>query len=52
MANNTLQIAPEQPALDELKAQKQLARVVSEVVRELEDGATQAMLNVCQMRDI
>jgi len=47
MAKNALQIAPKQPALDELKAHQQLARVVSEVVRELEDGATQAMLNVC-----
>jgi hypothetical protein len=52
MAKNTTQIAPKQPALDELKAQQQLARVVSEVVRELEDGATQAMLNVCHMLDI
>jgi hypothetical protein len=47
MAKNTTQIAPKQPALDELKAQQQLGRIVSEVVRELEDGATQAMLNVC-----
>jgi hypothetical protein len=30
-------------------AQQQLARVVSELVRELEDGVTQAMLNVCHM---
>ena len=51
MASNTVQIAPKQPALDELKAQKQLARVVTEVVRELEDGATQAMLNVCHRLD-
>jgi len=47
MAWNTLQIAPKQPAIDELKEQQQLGRIVSEVVRELEDGATQAMLNVC-----
>jgi hypothetical protein len=52
MAKNRTQIAPIQPASDELKAQQQLARVVSEVVRELEDGVTQSMLNVCQMLDI
>lgn len=52
MIRNTLQIAPKQPALDELNAQLQLARVVSEVVRELEDGSTQAMLNVCHILDI
>ena len=48
MAKNRTQIAPKQPASDELKAQQQLARVVSEVVRELEDGVTQSMLNVYQ----
>jgi|SRR5882672_400903 len=47
MANNALQIAPKQPAYDELKAQHQLARIVSGVVRKLEDNTTQAMLNVC-----
>ena len=52
MAKNRTQIAPKQPASDELKAQQQLARVVSQVVRELEDGVTQSMLNVCQMLDI
>jgi len=52
MAKNTTQIAPKQPAPDELKAQQQLARVVSEVVRKLEDGVTQSMLNLYQMLDI
>ena len=52
MAKNRTQIAPKQPASDELTAQQQLARVVSEVVRELEDGVTQSMLNVYQMLDI
>ena len=47
MASNTIQIAPKQPALEEFKAQQQLGRIVSEVVRQLEDGTTQAMLNVC-----
>lgn len=47
MANNTLQIASRQQAPEELKHQQLLARIVSEVVRELENNATQAMLNVC-----
>jgi hypothetical protein len=46
MAKNKLQSALKQPSPDEFKAQQQLARIVSEVVRELEDGTTQAMLNL------
>jgi hypothetical protein len=46
MAKNILQVQPKQPALDALKAQQQLARVVSRVVSELERGTTQAMLEV------
>jgi hypothetical protein len=38
MAKHPLQIARKESALDELKAQQQLARIVSEVVTELENG--------------
>ena len=47
MAKNSLQTARKKPALDELKAQQQLARVVIEVITELESGTTQAMLKAC-----
>jgi hypothetical protein len=47
MAKNTLQIARKESALDELKAQQQLARIVVGVVTELENGTTQAMLEAC-----
>ena len=47
MAKNTLQSSRQEPALDELKAQRQLARIVSEVVQELENGTTQTMLEAC-----
>ena len=46
MAKNILQVQPKQPALDALKGQQQLARVVSRVVSELERGTTQAVLEV------
>jgi len=39
---------PRKTPLDELQAQQQLARIVSEVVRELEDGVTHAMLEACR----
>jgi hypothetical protein len=47
MAKNPLQIARKESALDELKAQQQLARIVVGVVTELENGTTQAMLEAC-----
>jgi hypothetical protein len=47
MAKNTLQTARKEPALDELKAQQQLARIVVGVVTELKNGTTQAMLEAC-----
>jgi len=47
MAKNTLQIARKEPTTDELKAQQYLARVVVEVVTELENDTTQAMLTAC-----
>ena len=46
MAKNTLQAARKEPDLDDSKAQQQLARIVSRVVGELENGTTQAMLEV------
>jgi hypothetical protein len=52
MIKNTVQTAGKEPALDELKAQQQLARVVSEVVTELENGTTQAMLEVCMKSQV
>ena len=52
MVKNTLQIAPKQSALDELKARQQLARIVSEVVTELENGTTQAMLEACMKSQV
>ena len=48
MAKNTHQKARLKPFVNELEAQQQLARIVSEVVKELENGATQAMLDVCR----
>ena len=45
MAKNTLQTSRQEPALDE--SQRQLARIVSEVVQELENGTTQTMLEAC-----
>jgi hypothetical protein len=48
MVKNTLQTARKEPALDELKAQQQLARIVSEVVTELENGTTLSMIEVCR----
>jgi hypothetical protein len=48
MAKNTHQKARLKPLVNELEAQQQLARIVSEVVKELENGATQAMLDVCR----
>jgi hypothetical protein len=52
MVKNTLQNARKEPALDELKSQQQLARIVSEVVTELENGTTQAMLEVCMKSQV
>jgi len=52
MVNITPQVARKKPALDELKAQQQLARIVSEVVTELENGTTQAMLGVCMKSQV
>jgi hypothetical protein len=48
MAKNTHQKTQLKPFVNELEAQQQLARIVSEVVKELENGATQAMLDVCR----
>jgi hypothetical protein len=48
MVKNTHQKARLKPLVNELEAQQQLARIVSEVVKELENGATQAMLDVCR----
>jgi hypothetical protein len=45
MAKNTP--ARNEPALDDFKAHRQLARIVSEVVQELENGTTQTMLEAC-----
>ena len=45
MAKNTL--ARKETALDDFKAHQQLARIVSEVVQELENGTTQTMLEAC-----
>jgi hypothetical protein len=47
MVKDTLQAARKEPSLDELKAQQHLALIVSEVVTELENGTTQAMLEAC-----
>jgi hypothetical protein len=46
-AKKAHEIALKQPAHDELEAQKQLAGIVSGVLRKLEDDTTQTMLNVC-----
>jgi len=48
MVKNTHQKAQLKTPVNELEAHQQLARIVSEVVKELEDGATQAMLDVCR----
>lgn len=47
MAKNKLQIAPNQLAPDEIKAQEQLARIFVGVVTELENSTTQAMVEAC-----
>jgi hypothetical protein len=51
MANNTHQKAQLKTPVNELEAQQQLARIVSEVVKELENESTQAMLNVCRQEN-
>lgn len=51
MAKNTHQKAQQETPRNELEAQQQLARIVSEVVKEMENGATQAMLNVCRQEN-
>jgi hypothetical protein len=48
MAKNTHQKAQQKTPVNELEAQQQLARIVSGVVKEMENEATQAMLNVCR----
>jgi hypothetical protein len=48
MAKDTHQKAQQKTPVNELEARQQLARIVSEVVKELENEATQAMLNVCR----
>jgi hypothetical protein len=52
MAKNTLQAARKKPALDELIAQQQLTRIVSEVVTEVENGTTQVMLEACMKSQV
>jgi hypothetical protein len=51
MAKNVFQTA-RKPTLDDFKAHQQLARIVSEVVTELENGTTQAMLEACMKSQV
>jgi hypothetical protein len=50
MANESPSTNRRETAHDDFKAHQQLARIVSKVVREIENGITQAMLNACKER--
>jgi hypothetical protein len=48
MAKTTHQKAQIEKPLNELESQQQLGQIVSKVVKELENGVTQAMWDVCR----
>jgi hypothetical protein len=47
MANESPSINRKETVNNDFKAHQQLARIVSKVVREMENGTTQAMIEAC-----
>jgi hypothetical protein len=50
MANELPSVNRRETAHNDFKEHQQLARIVSKVVREIENGTTQAMIEACKER--